>query len=254
MSRLDATHNIRLAPPGPRAQSPWWRSAVLPEYWTPALVLLIAVLLTVSLSVNVVTHGLGADFRGLGSLGRWFDVDREMGVPAWLSTVLLVLCAQALWGLARQSVAGARRRWSRHERLLAVVFVFLSIDEHTQIHEQTITPLRQAFDLDGALTFAWVLVALPAVAVLGLFMLGYLRALPSATRWPFVLSGLLYVGGAAGVELVGSSIWSSGGADTVLYAAVTTLEEGLEMLALVLFLGVLASLRRSTAQDARVLA
>ncbi len=44
------------------------------------------------------------------------------------------------------------------------------------------------------------------------------------------------MGGAAGVEMIGAVLWSEGNADTVAYVMQTTVEEGLEMGALVLFL------------------
>jgi hypothetical protein len=172
-----------------------------------------------------------------------FSVDREMTVPAWLSTVLLFVIAQALWALARLSAHSARRRWSKHERALAAIFVYLSIDELTAIHEQAIAPMQDAFGLEGALAFGWVLIAVPLVAVLALLMARYLRALPADVRPWFLLSGVLYVGGAAGVEMLGGLLWSSGDADTSAYVVVTAVEEGLEMAALVLFLGAITRLR-----------
>ncbi len=166
-----------------------------------------------------------------------------MGLPAWFSTLLLAACAQALWKLADVDAHGARSRWSRHERVLALIFVLLSIDELTEIHEQTITPLRSLFGLGGALTFAWVVLAIPAVVLLGLLYLGYLRSLPVGVARLVVLSAVMYVGGAVGVELVGSALWSTVGTETPAYTLVSTLEEVLEMLGLVLFLGVITSFR-----------
>lgn len=225
--------------------------ATLPGRWTPALLLAVAGLLGASLTATVLRL-LELDPVGLDSLERWFNVNRELGLPAWFSTVLLVFCAQALWLLGDQRAAAAGRRWLWHERLLAVVFVYLSVDELLALHEMLNAPLRDRFDLDGVLTFAWVVVALPLVGLLGLFMIGYLRSLPTPVRRLFLLSGVVYVVGAAGVELVGAAIWSRGGADSAAYAAATMLEEGLEMLALVLFLGVVTSYRRSLAPADRI--
>jgi hypothetical protein len=199
------------------------------------------------LVINAVGYSSVA-FDGLGFLSRWLDVDREMGLPAWFSSVLLFLCAQGLWLLADRSHLGVRHRWAPRERLLAVTFVFLSVDEMTSIHEQTIDPLREALDLGGVLTFAWVILALPLVAALGVYMLPYLFALPAPVRNLMLLSGLLYVGGAAGVEMVGAQIWSEGDAETMLFSTVVAVEEGLEMLGAVLFLSVVTWLRTTGAE------
>ena len=77
---------------------------------------------------------------------------------------------------------------------------------------------------------------MPLVGVFALLMLGYLRALPARSRRGFVVAGLLYVGGAAGVEMIGAVLWSEGSLDTVAYILQTVVEEGLEMGSLVLFL------------------
>jgi len=231
----------------PASSQRWWAHSRLPGRWTPTLYAVVASLLVASLALRVVGVGLEQDFRGLNSLERWFSVDREMGLPAWFSTVLLFSCAAQLWLLADADRSGPRRRWARRGRLLAVVFVYLSIDELTEIHEQSMEPLQQGLGLGGVLQFAWVVLALPLVAILGLVMLGWLRALPRGSRWCVVASGVLYVGGAAGVELIGSWLWATQGQDTLTYAAVATLEEGLEMGALVFFLGTLWTLRRVTA-------
>ena len=233
----------------PTSPARWWEPALLPGRWTPVLLGVVVALVSAHLLVNAVGQSSVA-FNGLGFLSRWLDVDREMGLPAWFSSVLLFLCAQALWLLADRSRQGDRHRWAPRERLLSVVFVYLSIDELTSVHEQTIDPLREALDLGGVLTFAWVLLALPLVAALGLYFVPYLVALPSPVRNLMALSGLLYVGGAAGVEMVGAQIWSEGGAETMLFSTVVALEEGLEMLGAVLFLAVVTWLRTAGSRPA----
>jgi len=213
----------RLAPPS------------LPDGWSPRLYATVVGLLVVSMSVRLSQVEAELDFPGLWSLQRWFDVDGEGNVPSWFSCVLLFLCAQTMWALSLRG-ADETRRWQRQERALAVVFVYLSIDELTQIHEQTIAPLQRMLDLSGALFFGWTVVAVPLTGLFALLMLGYLRALPARTGRGFVLAGLLYVGGAAGVEMIGSLLWSEGNTETLGYLLETTVEEGLEMVGLVVFL------------------
>lgn len=217
---------------------------MLPGRWTPCLLVVVLGLLGASVAVTALRL-LELDPVGLDSLERWFNVNRELGLPAWFSSVLLVFCAQALWLLGDQRAAVRGRRWLWHERLLAAVFVYLSVDELLALHELLNAPLRDRLGLGGALSFAWVVVALPMAAVLGLLMIGYLRSVPRPVRRLFLLSGVVYVVGAAGVELVGAAIWSAGGADSAVYAAATIVEEGLEMCALVVFLGTVVSYRRS---------
>lgn len=208
----------------------------LGDGWSARLHAVVAALLLISMSVRLLQVEAQLDFPGLRSLQRWFNVDGEGNVPSWFSCILLFLCAQTMWALSRRS-AGEPRQWQRHERALAVVFVYLSIDESTQLHEQTIAPLQRMLDLSGALFFGWIVVAVPLTGLFALLMLGYLRALPARIGRGFMLAGLIYVGGAAGVEMIGSVLWSEGNVQTVGYVLQTTVEEGLEMVGLLVFLG-----------------
>ncbi|NAZ82142.1 hypothetical protein GTR02_09960 [Kineococcus sp. R8] len=229
----------------------------LPGRWTPVLLAVVVGLGLLSVLTQVLKHGLGLEFEGLNSAERWFFVDREMGVPAWFSTALLLTAGERLWHIASAERA-AGSRWHRHWRLLSVTFVYLSLDELTELHEQAILPLRALLDTSGVLTFAWVVLAVPLVAVFGLLFLRFLRAQSAVTRWTFVLSAAVYLAGAVGVEMAGSPLYEAaavpvtttvvtdGGAprvsETVVvqdvpYALVVGVEEGLEMLGAVLFLG-----------------
>lgn len=204
--------------------------------WSRPLYAVIVGLLVIGLLVRLVQVATDVDFRGLASLQRWFEVDGEGGVPAWFNCILLFSCAQVMWRLSRRHPSETRR-WQRHEQALAVVFVYLSIDELTQIHEQSEVPLRTVFNLGGVLYYSWIVLAVPLAGAFALLMLGYLRGLPARTRWGFVVAGLLYVGGAAGLEMLGSLLFTQGSTDTVAYILSTIVEEGLEMGSLVLFLG-----------------
>ncbi len=226
----------------PDAPARWWQPAVLPGPWTPVLLGTIAALLAVHGVVNGLRLGIG-DFPGLDSMIRWLDVDGEGGVPAWFSGIVLFLCAQGLWLLADASATGPRGRWAFRERVLAAAFVYLSLDELTQIHEQSIDPLVDAFGFDGVLAFAWVVLAVPLAAAMAVWFVPYLLHLPRAAALLMVLSGVLFVGGAAGVELVGAAIFSAEGFDTLRYTIAVAVEEGLEMLGAVLFLSVVTWLR-----------
>lgn len=186
---------------------------------------------------------------GLSMLVRWFWMDLEANVPTWFSSVVLVvgaLLALSVAGALRsRPELGAARRWSGHWRLLGVAFVYLSLDELAQFHDQVDGPLQKVLGTGRDLPFAWVLLALPLVAAFGLYYVRFLLALPPRYRYGLVVAGALYVGGAAGVELVGGLVWSQIGPDTVLYTLVTAVEETLEMVGASLLVVVVAAYRRS---------
>ena len=89
------------------------------------------------------------------------------------------------------------------------MFVYLSIDELTALHEQTIAPLREGLDLDGLVSCSWVVVLVPSPPCWPCSSPAGTGPSPVAARL-IVVSGRLYVGGAAGVDVVGGLLTSRG--------------------------------------------
>lgn len=138
---------------------------------------------------------------------RLFDLGREGNIPSFFSAAVLVAAglSAAVNAAARQPAGAAERTWTPRWRALALVFVFLAIDEAAQIHEEF---SRLKLGLTGDLAFidhySWVLVYGPAAALTGLAFLPFLLALPRQTALLMVLSGLVYILGAVGLEVVGA--------------------------------------------------
>ena len=220
------------------------QSISLPGHWTRNLVLVIIGLIALGYLSQVFRY-LHLDFRGLHSLERLFFSDLEGNIPTWFSSILLFLCAERAWWVASAARASGDR-WHRHWRGLSVIFAYLSLDELVQLHEQVVVPLREALSLGGVLRFAWVVVAVPLVVVFAIFFLRFLMAQPLWTRVAFTASGVVYVGAAVGMEMIGALVVTAFGFQSLLYAAVSAVEEGAEMLAVVLFLGALTVALEST--------
>lgn len=163
------------------------------------------------------------------------SLDAEGGIAAWYSAVLLATCAGALWTVAHD-VDAAGRPWHRYWQALAAGFLYLSVDEAALLHERIGQRVRMALELEGSLYFSWVVVGIPAVVVVAVVFLRFLRALPRRTGLAFVVSGALYVGGAVGLEMIGAALVDASGYATVPYIAVSTLEEVLELAGATLFL------------------
>lgn len=213
------------------------QSVSLPGHWTRNLMLVTLGLIALGY-LSQVFRELHLDFRGLHSLERYFYYDLEGNIPTWFSSILLFLCAERAWRVASAARA-AGNRWHRHWRGLSVIFAYLSMDELVQLHEQVVVPLREALSLGGVLRFAWVIIAVPLVIVFAIIYLRFLMAQPLWTRVAFIVSGLVYVGAAAGMEMIGALVVTAFGFQSLLYAAVSAVEEGAEMIGVVLFLGAL---------------
>ena len=200
--------------------------------------------------------GLGAELlKYLGgqdhAVLRLLSLSYEGNLPSWYASALPLLCAALLAVIA----AGAptdRGHW----RMLALGFVYISIDEAVGLHEL----LGELFDTTGLLHFGWVMPAAAIVLTVGLAFFGFLRRLDRPTARRFVLAGALYVTGAVLFELPLGWWTEQHGADNLGYALIDWCEETLEFGGLTLFAATLQgrlqgrTLRVTAAGDAGVFA
>lgn len=160
-----------------------------------------------------------------------FSLSIEGNFPTWYAASLLLCCGLLLLGISvgvQQRGAGFRRRW----RFLGATFLYMSLDEAIELHEN----LGRLLDLRGVLFFSWVVPAGVAVLLMGAAYLPFLRHLPASTRLRFVLAGSLYVGGALILELPLGHWTERHGHDNLTYALIDWVEETLELVGATLFL------------------
>ncbi|MFH5806467.1 hypothetical protein [Alienimonas sp. DA493] len=183
---------------------------------------------------------------------RYFGLDRENGLPAWFATVLLLACGAAAavaGGLDRSAAERdaaaadnpAGRREGRFWWVIAIAFAYLSVDEMTSIHESfgESVARRVMGEFGERVFFTWVLLGIPAAGLFAAASIPFLLRLPRAIAIRFLTAGALFVGGAAGIEIVASRIIESGGPEAMLrlpYSLTVFVEEGLEMAGAALFL------------------
>ncbi len=191
--------------------------------------------LGICLCVLVVAHIASAV---TGEAGRLFDLDEERTVPSLFTSVLMIFDALALVLIGLVSRQHRRLFWP-HWLFLGLVFVYLSIDESVGLHEMTIAPLRERLGVGGALYYAWVVPYLAALGALVVLYVPFLRWLPRRSAMTFVIAGVIYVSGAAGMEMVGAAIDAHGEKDGFGIGTVHVIEETLEVLGLIVFLDAL---------------
>jgi hypothetical protein len=83
--------------------------------------------------------------------------------------------------------------------------------------------------------FAWIIPVGGFVVMLALLYLPFLRSLPPRFGGLFILSAVLYVGGAVGMEMPGAAYFEVHGKHNFTYQSITIVEETLEMLGAALF-------------------
>ncbi len=163
-----------------------------------------------------------------------FDLNVENNVPTFFSTFILVACAVLLSVIASQPrVTPKAGYW----KWLAIIFVFLAVDEDASLHELLIGPVGDTLQVTGLLYFAWIIPYGLAVLIIGLLYVRFVWSLPVQTRRLFIAAGSLYLGGALGVESVGGWYFSQHGEEEDLaYSLLVAVEESLEMSGVILFI------------------
>jgi hypothetical protein len=206
------------------------------------LVVLVAIILTIvvfSVAGQYSAHMLGHG-RLLGFV-HGFDVNGEGNVPAHVSALML-LSVSLLAGLIGSWVRRADGLFYRHWVGLALIFVVLATDELNSFHERLNAPMKAFVEADGLLFFAWVVPGMAVVALFGLAYARFLWHLPGRWKKLFVVSGLVFVSGAIGVESIGGWYVSHYDATTFIgaarftYTLITTVEEALEMIGTAIFI------------------
>ena len=169
-----------------------------------------------------------------------FDLDGEFNVPNLYQTLTFFLCVGLLVMIA-QAASKMKNPFARHWWCLAGFFLYLALDEGVELHEMTILPLRAAFGTEGYFYYAWVILAVMLVPIVGALYLRFLWDLPSTFRWLFISGGAVFITGAAVMEMLGGHIRKVYGLESVQYVAETVIEESLEMIGILIFLYALLS-------------
>ena len=200
--------------------------------------------LCLCIAVLLLLHGATMAMRlahvsGLVSFVRLFDLDTEANVPTYYS-VLQLACAAVLLMVIGADARQRGARFARHWLLLGVLFWFLSLDELAQIHESLSRVVRARLHVDGMLHFAWVIPYGVFTAAAGLAYLPFLMHLPERTRRLVVWAALIFLGGAAGMELYGGFLHARLGVAelgaSTAYMTEVLVEEGMEMFGIALFI------------------
>lgn len=172
---------------------------VSPERVTWALVTLAAILIIARLTALFFRYALGHG-RILGFYDE-FSLGLENNIPTYVSSLLLATAAIILALLAKMKRQQGDR-WTLHWRMLSLIFLIMSVDEMASLHERFSLVVKRASDLGAAFHYSWVAVGLVVVPLVGLAYLWFLVDLRRKTAWLFIIAGMLYVGGALGMEMV----------------------------------------------------
>lgn len=226
------THKVAKTSVKPVSSIPFERGPVVATLVTLATILFVANLLVLSAD-----HLTGYDVKWIQRLSKIFSVDRELNAPAFFSTLILLFSSGLLAVISYIKRIG-REPYFWYWAILALGFLFMAFDETTSAHERLIEPMRTVLGETnlGIFYFAWVVPAIALVLVLGLFFLRFWWSLPLRTRTLVFLAGVLYLGGAIGVELINGNYAELHGKENLTYMVLSTMEECLEVTGTIVFI------------------
>ena len=209
----------------------------------PVLGIFSALLIAGGLFANLGAFWMDAPSALMTSIFNAFQLDNEGNIPTWYSSMLLAINGfflLLLGAATRRAQLPDGRYWS----VLGGIFLVLSLDETASIHEHIGLIVSRFTDGSGTVPFGWTLVAMPLMILLAAIYLRALFRLPRRACWLIVTSGLLYVGGAMGFEILGWIFQSFWPGWSPSYMMLTFTEETLEFSGQTLFAYTLLGLLR----------
>lgn len=177
------------------------------------------------------------------------DLSQESSLGTWFASFTLLLMAGAgAWLASAVPLADDRRCW----RIIAVLFLGLSIDEIAAFHELMSGPIRARANLSGMLFLAWVIPAGIGVAGLALYFARFVFRQPADIRNGMIFAAALFVGGAIGLELPGSVLYEKGDTKSMTWVVISGLEELGEMAGVLWMLQTSLRLLEQTKAEGRI--
>lgn len=174
-----------------------------------------------------------------GYFYKLFALDIEQNLPTWYSTILLnvsgLLCLIIF--LVDREVDRAISIWWF---LIGITFIVLSADEAAGFHEPIALYLRKYHPdhFKGIFRGGWIFPYLAVILVIFPFLLKqFLLKVPRKIAFFMIASGILFLTGAVGGEMIGGFVWDEKGKRyDFWYQHAVIFEEILEMLGVSLFI------------------
>lgn len=196
----------------------------------------IASILTGIISFLLVAHCIQAYLflEGLIDYVRFLDFDIERNLPTFYSVVAIEIAAFLLFVIYLcQKQKDGEYLWAW--LVLSILFAFLGLDEATKIHENAGDIISATFEATGIFYFPWVVPYSVALIFLSVICLPWLFSLPLHIRIRFILSAIVFLSGALGLEMLSAVYAEQTSLDSYEYIRTYTIEETLEMLGIVIF-------------------
>jgi hypothetical protein len=174
------------------------------------------------------------DVSKFEKFARWMNFNREVNFPSLFSAGILFISSILLAIIGVYSKDSNKPYFGWYG--LSVVFYFLAIDEAISIHEMFNKFARDNFGIGGVFYYGWIIpYGIALMVLLGVYI-PFLKMLPMDIALLFIVSGLIFVIGAVGFEMLGGRYKDLYSEETNMYVVYFTIEEFLEMTGISLFI------------------
>ncbi|MFP4091029.1 MAG: multidrug transporter [Cyclobacteriaceae bacterium] len=210
---------------------------IRPKATLKALLVIVGFLLIANLIAIFLAQAVEKNFLTWRFI-RYFDFNGENNIPAFFSSIILLIASAILFIAYRTESARNLISKGRYWLILSFIFVFLAVDENVAIHEEVTKVVRPLLgnDLSGFLHWAWVVPYFIAFLAVAAYFMRFVLNLPSFTRNLIFLSGFLFVFGAVGLELIEGYVYQRYGLNHIYNLFLYCVEELLEMVGVVIFI------------------
>jgi hypothetical protein len=160
-----------------------------------------------------------------------FNLEVESAIPTYFSIILLLIVAALLYIIAVQR-GSTDPGWMG----LAIVFLFLAIDEASSLHELLFDVVTNFKSFNGFLRIAWFIPVIPVLGIFGLIYFKFWMRFPNLEKILFIFSAIIYVFGAIGMDAVSGWFDELQGVNSLAYNLAMLVEELMEMGGMILFI------------------
>lgn len=162
---------------------------------------------------------------------RHFTLNSEHNLSSWFSSALLAAGAGLTAWIALLD-AERRALWLLH----AAVMLACSVDESVSFHEALISIFGDLREVSPFLYFPWIVFGFAFSLVYGAFIVRVLSSLEPAHIRRFMLSAIVFLAGALGLEAIGGYLAAIYGESSLAYVFAFCVEETLETVGALLYL------------------
>lgn len=145
------------------------------------------------------------------------------GIQLWIGSLLALSIAFH----TRATNSGQHRHWFA----IAAILAYIGIDDVASIHEHVDLLMMARMETTGLIHWPWVIPYAILAFLIIIFFIPFFLKLPNMTKLLFATAAAMFLCGAIGCEMLGASHAENNGEGTLHYAILSTIEESLEMLA-----------------------